>query len=40
MTEQCCQCFCILVILIDSVYGTGKNFYPQVFLVQCKHVKM
>ena len=26
------QCNCLLVILIDSVFKTGKNYYPQVFL--------
>ena len=24
------------VILIDSVFRTGKNYYPQVFLEECK----
>ena len=32
------QCICLLVILIDSVFATGKNYYPQVFLEQCKYV--
>ena len=26
------QCICLSVVLIDSVYITGKNCYPQVFL--------
>ena len=26
------------VILIDSVYRTGKNYYPQVFLEECKYI--
>ena len=26
------------MILIDSVFRTGKNFYPQVFLQECKCV--
>ena len=26
------------VILIDSVFETGKNYYPQVFLKECKYV--
>ena len=30
------QCFCLWVILIDSVYGIGKNYYPEVFLGECK----
>ena len=32
------QCICLLVILIDSVYRTGKSYYPQVFLEECKYV--
>ena len=24
--------------MIDSVYRTGKNYYPQVFLEECKYV--
>ena len=26
------------VILIDSVFRTGKNYYPEVFLEECKYV--
>ena len=26
------------VILIDFVFRTGKNYYPQVFLEECKDV--
>ena len=29
---------CLSVILIDSVFRTGKNYYPQVFLEECKYV--
>ena len=29
---------CLSVILIDSVYRTGKNYYLQVSLGECKHV--
>ena len=32
------QYICLSVILIDSVFRTGKNYYPQVFLEECKHV--
>ena len=32
------QCICFSVILIDSVFRTGKNYYPQVFLEECKYV--
>ena len=26
-----------MVILIDSVFRPGKNYYPQVFLKECKY---
>ena len=29
---------CLSVILIDSVFRTGKNYYPQVFLEECKYI--
>ena len=29
---------CSSVILIDSVFRRGKNYYPQVFLEECKCV--
>ena len=32
------QFTCLSVILIDSVFRTGKNFYPQVFLEERKYV--
>ena len=32
------QCICLSVILIDSVFRTGNNYYPQVFLEECKYV--
>ena len=32
------QYICLSVILIDSVFRTGKNYYPQVFLEECKYV--
>ena len=32
------QCICQSSILIDSVYRTGKNYYPQAFLEECKYV--
>ena len=31
-----CQCIFLSIILIDSVFGTGKTYYPQVFLEECK----
>ena len=36
--KQGSQFICLSVILIDSVFRTGKNFYPQVFLQECKCV--
>ena len=30
--KECSQYICLSVILIDSVFRTGKNYYPQVFL--------
>ena len=32
------QFICSSVILIDFVFTTGKNYYPQVFLEECKSV--
>ena len=32
------QCFCLSVILIDSVYKKSKVYYSQVFLEECKYV--
>ena len=32
------QFICLSVILIDFVFRTGKNYYPQVFLEKCKYV--
>ena len=32
------QFICLSVILIDSVFRTGKNYYPQVFLEEYKYV--
>ena len=32
------QYVCLSVILIDSVFRPGKNYYPQVFLGKCKYV--
>ena len=31
------QFICWSVILIDSVFRAGKNYYPQVFLEECKY---
>ena len=32
------QCICLSVILIDSVFRTGNNYHPQVFLKEYKYV--
>ena len=32
------QFICLSVILIDSVFRTGKSYYSQVFLEECKYV--
>ena len=32
------QCIYLSVILTDSVYKKDKNYYPQVFLEECKYV--
>ena len=32
------QFICLSVILMDSVFRTGKNYYPQVFLEECIYV--
>ena len=31
------QYICLLVILLDSIFRTGKNYYPQSFLGECKY---
>ena len=38
ITKEGCQCICLSVILIDSVYKKKKNYYPQVILEECKYV--
>ena len=32
------QFICLSVIMIDSVFRSGKNYYPGVFLEECKYV--
>ena len=36
--RQDSQFICLSVILIDSVFKTGKHYYPQVLLEECKYV--
>ena len=32
------QCICLSAILIDSVFRTGENYYPKIFLEKSKYV--
>ena len=32
------QCICLSVVLIDSIYKIRKNYYPPIFLAECKYV--
>ena len=32
------QCIFLSVLLVESVYKEDKNYYPQVFLEECKYV--
>ena len=36
--EEVSLCICLSVILIDFVFRTGCNYYPQVFLEECQYV--
>ena len=36
--KECSQCICLSVVFIDSVFRTGKNYYPQVFVEEYKYV--
>ena len=38
ITREGSQFICLSVILINSVFKTSKNYYPQVFLEECKYV--
>ena len=38
MPKEGSQCIFLSVILIDSVFRAGSNYYPQVFLEECKYV--
>ena len=31
------QCICLSVIVIESVYRKGKDYFPEVFLEECKY---
>ena len=32
------RCICHSMILIESVFKTGKNYYPRVFSEECKYL--
>ena len=32
------KCNCLSVILIDSIFRTGKNYYPEVFSEELKYI--
>ena len=36
--KEVSRCICLTIVLIDSVYRTGKNCYSQVFLEEQKYV--
>ena len=38
MPKEGSQGICLSVTLIDSAFRTGKIYYPQVFLEQCKYI--
>ena len=38
MPKEGSQYIYLSVILINSVFRTGNNYYPQVFLEECKYV--
>ena len=38
MPKEGVYCICLSVVLIDSVFKIGKNYYPQVFLEEFKSI--
>ena len=38
MLKEGSQCICLSVVLIDTVFRTGNNYYSQVFLEECYYV--
>ena len=38
MPKEDSKFVCLSAILVDSVFSTGKNYYPQVFAEECKYV--
>ena len=39
MPKEDSHFICLLVILIDFVFETSKNYYPLIFLEECKYVR-
>ena len=35
--KEGCKCICLLAIVIDSVFKSGKNYHPQTFLEEFKY---
>ena len=35
--KECSQRICLSVILIVSVFRTGEDYYPEVFVEECKY---
>ena len=35
--KEGCECICLSIIWLDSVYRRDKNYYPQGFLEECKY---
>ena len=38
MPKESCLYICLSVVLVDSVFKVGENYYPQVFLEKCKYI--
>ena len=38
MLEEGSQYICLSVVLTECIFETGKNYYLQVFLEECKYV--
>ena len=38
MPKESCHCICLSVVLIESIFKMGKNFYPQWFLEKCTYI--
>ena len=38
MPRESSECFCLLVLLLDSLYKKENKYYLQVFLEECKYV--